>query len=94
MARSFEERDYPCLSAEPLSVEGSLQPGGHDQGQPASLPGSLWFQAPVLGKLGSGYVVASETCAFDLLGADSEGSRTGGVADYKQRGIEKYKICQ
>jgi len=51
------------------------------------------FRPLVIGKLGEGYVVASETCAFDLIGATYlREVAPGEVLFISEKGLESYQI--
>ncbi len=58
-----------------------------------ALKDPLGFRPLVLGKLGDGYVVASETCAFDLVGAKLEREfEPGEVVEFSDKGLESWHL--
>jgi amidophosphoribosyltransferase len=59
-------------------LEGACSTAALSEGKLIAFRDSLGFRPLCLGRLGSGWVVASETCALDLVGAEYERELTPG----------------
>lgn len=70
VARSFEDNIIDAFQQSLYQLKGAFSLVTMTRDSLLACRDPYGFRPLVLGKLGSGYVVASETCAFDLLGAE------------------------
>jgi len=92
---SFRERLDQTLA----QVEGAysllflLREG--NQFRMAALKDPFGFRPLCYGKFKTGFAVSSESCAFDLVGAEYQGELAAGeVLEFSDRGLERWKLSQ
>ncbi|MGB4492594.1 MAG: amidophosphoribosyltransferase [Halanaerobiales bacterium] len=70
VARSFEDNIIGALQQSLYQLKGAYSLVALTKDSLLACRDPYGFRPLALGKLGNGYVVASETCAFDLIGAE------------------------
>lgn len=95
VARSFKDDIIEAFTQSLQQIKGAFSIVAMTKNSLIATRDPNGFRPLSLGRLGESYVVASETCAFDIIGAEHiRDIKPGEVVVINKEGIESFRYCE